>query len=293
MIRFTNHADSVAVAARIAAATFRQGVKITPMAIDNPIDAFEQQYMNEEPQLSRKLAKFMGDVGSKLAFPDGGLALDILMKVADALFDRDSAAQRVLAMWEMVKGEFTNVEKTKASHEDVQRAIQLAIWYDRHERNDQKRERYVKLIGNALRSEQQIDDVTSFIQTIEQLDERDVTVLKVLNKIMNKQGDWRPQANPGGDVMKVHPNTFIQRSQELSVQIALALSQTTEKNLYSREVGYGICNRLQGFGLAHEIQVQSRELPLTNYCFRLSTQGIKLLKLLGEEVPNLEHYFSD
>jgi hypothetical protein len=62
---------------------------------------------------------------------------------------------------------------------------------------------------------------------------------------MNKQGDWKPQPNPGvGDVMKVHPNTFIQRAQELSVQTAIALGQKTEKNTYSREEGYGMCNRL-------------------------------------------------
>jgi hypothetical protein len=196
----------------------------------------------------------------------------------------------VEALWGLFKQEFRHVEATKASHEDVQRSIQLAFVYDRQQRDDKKRERYIRIIGNALRSEDQIKDVTSFVQTIEQLNERDVVVLRVLNKVMNKPGDWRPQANPGGDIFKVHPSTFIQRSQELSVQIALALGQATEKNTYSREVGYGICNRLQGFGLAHEIETQSRELPLTNYCFRPSTYGIKLLKLLGEEVPNFEHY---
>ena len=35
---------------------------------------------------------------------------------------------------------------------------------------------------------------------------------------------------------------------------------------------------------------QTRELPLTNYVFRLSVQGVMLLKLLGEDVPNYEHY---
>jgi hypothetical protein len=62
-------------------------------------------------------------------------------------------------------------------HEDVQMVIQLAIWYDRHERDDAKRERYVKLIGNALRSDDQIQDVSTFVQTIEQLNERDVIML--------------------------------------------------------------------------------------------------------------------
>jgi hypothetical protein len=268
------------------------------MAIDNPIDAFEQQYMQEEPTLPTKLAKVVGDTSFKLAFPEGGLALEILMKVGDALFDRASATERINVLWEMVKGEFSHVDTTKASHEDVQKAIQLAFWYDRHERDDAKRARYVKLIGNALRSETQIQDVATFVQTIEQLNERDLTVLKVLNLVMNKEGDWKPQHSPAenpsvNSVMKVHPSTFIQRSQELAVQVAMALGQRIETNTFSREEGYGVCNRLKGFGLAHEIDAQTRELPLTNYCFRLSTQGIRLLKLLGEDVPNFDCYFKD
>ena len=194
-------------------------------------------------------------------------------------------------MWDLVKGEFAHLEATTASHDDVQRAIQLAFLYDRFERDDTKRERYVRLIGNAVRSNQQVKDVASFIQTIEQLNERDVTVLKVINKVMNKAGDWKQ--TPGmPQVWKLHPSKLIQRAQELSVQIALVLNQKVERNTYTREEGYGICNRLQGFGLVHELE-QTRELPLADYCFRLSVQGVRLLKLLGEEVPNADYYLCD
>jgi hypothetical protein len=259
------------------------------MAIDDPKAAFERQYMQEEEKSPLALTIFTG----KLAFPKAALPLEIFRKVADR-FTRASVEERLQAMWNMLVMETEHLETTKASPEDVQEAIQLAMRRDAEEFNDKKRERYVKLIGNAMRSEEQIQDVATFIQTIERLNERDVIVLKVLNKIMNKEGDWKPQQNPGvGDVMKVHPNTFIQRAQELSVQIALALGQKTEKNTYTREEGYGICNRLQGFGLAHEIEVQPRELPLTNYCFRLAVQGTRLLKLLGELVPNYEYYSKD
>jgi len=261
------------------------------MAIDDPLDAFEQQYMKDNQDLPNKLAKYAGDLGFKLAFPDGGLALEILLKIGDALFDKASAAERVEAMWELIKGEFRHVEATKASHDDVQKAIQLAIWYDRHERDNAKRDRYVRLIGNALRSDDQIQNVASFIQTIEQLNERDVIVLKVINKIMNKEGDCKPKPQPlSQNMWSIHPNTFIQRAQELTLQIAMALGQKTESNMYSREIGYGICNRLQGFGLVHLVETQTRELPLTNYAFRLSIQGILLLKLLGEDVANYKHY---
>jgi len=117
------------------------------MAIDDPKAAFEQQYMQDEQTLPLELAKFAG----KLGFPDGGLAMEILLKVADAVFDRVSTEERLKAMWELFKMEFGHIDTTKASHEDVQRAIQLAFLYDRYERDDKKREHYVKLIGNALR----------------------------------------------------------------------------------------------------------------------------------------------
>jgi len=259
------------------------------VAIDNRLDAFEQQYMQDELSLPNKLAKLSAETGLKLAFPDGGLAVDILLKVVGVLFDRKGSSERFNALFDLIKQEFEHVETTKASHEEVKQAILRAFWYDMHERNDAKRERYVKLIGGALRSEDQIKDVETYIQTIEQLNERDITVLKVINKVMNKNGDWKPQPNPGAAIHKVHPNTFTDRKQELGVQIAMAIGQAIERNDYSREQGYAICNRLQGFGLVHEIE-EIRELPLTNYTFRLSVQGIILLKLLGEDVPNYQHY---
>ena len=257
------------------------------MAIDDPKAAFEQQYMREDERSPLSLTVFTG----KLAFPKAALPLEIFRKVAER-FTRVSVEERLEAMWNMLVLETNHLEVTKASPEDIQEAIQLAMRHDAEEFNDKKRERYVKLIGNALRSETQVQDVATFIQTIEQLGEQDVTVLKVLNRIMNKDGDWKtdPYAAGGNPVTKLHPRILIDRGQELSVQIAIALGQATERNTYTREVGYGICNRLQGFGLAHEINAQQRELPLTNYVFRLSVQGIRLLKLLGEDVPNFKHY---
>jgi hypothetical protein len=261
------------------------------MPIDDPISAFEQQYMKADPSLPNKLAKFAADHGLGLALPDGGLALEILLKVIDNLFNKESGQERLRAMFELFRREFQHVERTKASHEDVQKACQLAVWYDYHERDDAKRARYVKLIGSALTSEERIEDVASFIKTIEQLNERDLTVLRVINKVMNHDGDWKQQSGPPGrSTRKVHPSTFIQRAQEMSMEVALALDQSGANDVVNREEGYGICNRLQGFGLAHEIDVQPRELPLTNYAFRLSTYGIRLLKLIGEDVPNYEFY---
>ena len=224
--------------------------------------------------------------------PDKGLALEFLAKAAEVLFDRVSIAERFKAMWNLFVMEIGHLQKSKASSEDVQQAIQMAFIYDRQQRDDRKRERYLKLVGNALKCEVEIQGITTFIQTIEQLGEQDVAVLKILNKVMNKEGDCKAQPNPGGDIMKVHPNVFTDRAQELAVNVAMALGQKIETNLFNREEGYMVCTRLAGFGLAHELDFQPRELPLTNYAFRLSTRGIILLKLLGETVPNLDKYIN-
>ncbi len=259
------------------------------MAIDDPKAAFEQQYMQEEEKSALGLVAFTG----KLAFPKAALPLEIFRRVANR-FTRPSIEERMQAMWKMLVMETEHLETTKANAEDIAEAMQLAMRRDAEEFNDKKRERYVKLIGNALRNETQIQDVATFIQTLEYLNERDVAVLKALNNVMNKEGDWKAQPNSGvGNIMKLHPSTLISRAQELAVQVAIALGQKIETNTFSREEGYAICNRLQGFGLAHEIDAQHRELPLASYCFRLSTQGIKLLQLLGADVPNFAFYLKD
>jgi hypothetical protein len=49
------------------------------VAIDNPKEAFEQQYMREEEKTPLELTVFTG----KLAFPKAALPLEIFSKVAD------------------------------------------------------------------------------------------------------------------------------------------------------------------------------------------------------------------
>lgn len=258
------------------------------MAIDDPKAAFEQQYMRQDQESPLELALLTGE----LAFPKAALLAEIFLKVKHSL-SRPALEERLGAMWTMLVMETEHLKTTKANAEDIQAAIQLALRRDAEESNNEKRQRYVKLIGNALRSDTQLQDVTTFVQTIERLNERDVTVLKVLNKIMNKENDWKPEPPNIGSVRKLLPTTLTSRAQELAVQIAMALGQKTEGNSFNREEGYTICTRLQGLGLAHEVGASPRDLPLTNYSFRLSAQGIRLLKLLGEHVPNFDNYFSD
>ncbi len=255
------------------------------MAIDDPKAAFEQRYMGEEEKSLLELTVFAG----KLALPKAAMPLEIFKKVAQR-FTKVSVEERLQATWNYLVMETEHLENTKASVEDAAQAAQMILRRDAEEFNDAKRERYLKVFGNALRTKDEINSIVSYIESIQQLTERDFLALQVINKVMNKQGDWKKTGDSVlGYIEKLHPSTLIGRVQELANQIAVALGQATEKNTYNREEGYAICNRLQGFGLAHEME-QTRELPLTNYVFRLSVQGATLLKLLGEDVPNYEHY---
>ena len=255
------------------------------MAIDDPRAKFREQYFADEEKSPLALSLFVG----KVAFPKAAIPLEIFGKVVGR-FTRPSVGERLKETYNMMVKEIEHVEATKVGVDDMAEAIQSILRRDAEEFNDKKRERYVKLVGNAFRSKEQINDIASFVETVEQLNERDLTVLRVVNRIMNKEGDWKAQHDPVvGTISKLHPTVLISRSQELSVAVALALEQKTERNTFSREEGYGICNRLLGFGLLHELQT-TRELPLVNYCFRLSVQGVRLLGLLGEEVPNASLY---
>ena len=133
-----------------------------------------------------------------------------------------------------------------------------------------------------------------FVHTIEHLTERDLIVLKIINEVMNRKDDWKPQhdsANPAAPIMKLHHSNIISRAQEFARRVAMALGQPVEKNLYNRDVGFEICARLEGFGLAHQLSPMT-ELPVTDYAYRLSGRGATLLMLLGEGVPNAHHYTS-
>lgn len=247
------------------------------MAIDNPFDAIEKAYPEKQAYLPEDLAVF----AAKCVLPE--FVMDALGTVFERL-DRNLQTERAKATTKLLMDELKDLKEKKVSKEeldDFKEAVQLAIRHDVQEFNDNKRDRYVKIIGNAPREAKQIHDLASFIQDVEQLGERDFVALKVLNKVMKKAAD------PKRDI---HPNDFIQRRQELAVQLAQALGGQIQGPSFNREEGHDACNRLQGFGLAHEIEVAPRQVPVGDYCFRLSRRGLMLLKLIGEEVPNADKY---
>lgn len=154
--------------------------------------------------------------------------------------DRNAQEERAQAIFKAIIDELKDLKDKKINKEEldtVKEAMQLAVRYDVQEFNDKKRDRYVKIIGSALRSDKQIDDLASFIQDVEQLGERDFIALKVLNRVMNQ---------PRLEGRDIHPNEFTNRRQELGLQMAEAFGDEHVAPNFSREQGYDACNRLPG-----------------------------------------------
>ena len=262
------------------------------MAIDNVYDAIDKQYSKGDG-ITSGIMKVLdaGKALGKISPPIYGFFAFLNSMSAKARQERAEAFVSQLVE-DMVKVQDA-MEKMRTDISEVQSATRLSLEYDTEEFDDKKRGRYLAVITSSITSETRINGLVSFIQDVEKLGERDLIGLKVLNQIMNKNGDWKEQASPSyANPPKLHPNTFIQRAQELSLQMAMALTgKDGAGNTFSREEGLQICLRLQGFGLAEMISVSAREVPISNYAARLTTRGMMLLKLLGEDVPNWKQYF--
>jgi hypothetical protein len=277
-----------------------------PMAIDDPFEAVEKQYPRDENRVPKIVADFSGGALTlaslasvpHLAVPIAALNACKRLLHGDDWRKRTEETQAILVeRFRALEPEYERLDKEqkqlRVDVADLQSSIQLGVVNDGASFDDRKRERFIATITNATVSETRVSDLVSFIQDIDQLNEADIAGLKALNRTMNKPGDWNNvQPNQPG----LHPNTFLQRSQELAVQMAQALGRTgktTNGNDFSREEGLGVCLRLQGFGLAQVLPHETRSVPRTNYCARPTPRGLMLLRLLGEDVPNWDRYFDE
>jgi len=261
------------------------------MAIDSPVDAVEKQFP-EHSDTRLDLVLSAGELTLPFATP-----LLEFVKLITGHFSSSGREERMRAFLALLRDQEklldtlgNRYDKLQVRVEELAEALEVAAWADANAPNDSKRDRYLKILGNAARSEDRIQDLAAFIHDVEVLGEEDIEVLKVLNLVMNKPSDTA-LATHG----KFHPSHFIQRREELALQIAQALGQPTysPNNAipFSHEEGYSICARLQGFGLAHEVQLSAREVPVGDYCFRPSKRGLMLLRLIGEAVPHWHNYF--
>jgi len=266
------------------------------MAIDNVYDAIDKQNPEESDGVVSSITRaFDGAKTLGIPIPEPIIAF---FSVLDSM-SREAREQRGIAFIRQLVEDMQKVQgdvaKMRTDINEIQSAMRLSIQYDVDEFNDVKRARYISAIAVSISNQTKVHDLATYIQDIEKLGERDITGLGVLNRIMNRESDWKDAPSPAiFNPPRLHPNTFIHRAAELSAAMTEALAGKSAGSLgqaFSREDGLQICYRLQGFGLAEVIEVSSREVPISNYCARPTSRGLMLLKLIGQPVPNWNRYF--
>src|ERR1700721_4060246 len=120
------------------------------MAIDNPLDAYEKQYPKPEFDPLTLTASITKHILVASAITQ---AIDTVRNALTGV----SMNERLHAMWEVLRLSFegleTRTDKTGVDLEEFKASIRIAFARDALEQSDKKRERYVKILGNAIVSD--------------------------------------------------------------------------------------------------------------------------------------------
>jgi hypothetical protein len=256
------------------------GILAKQMAIDDSFDAVESQYPEPKRELSQELARVVGGLafpGSSVLFEALGIAIRHFsteekfaraMAFIHALIDRVRAIENREAASQ--KGEVTAHIKV----EELAEAIQLACYRDTESFNDTKRDRFLTVLANA--SYAPVDGLVAFIQDIERLNEADVAAMRLLYEVFPQRWDLI------GNNEQIHPNDYIQKADTLlDKAVPIEAGQPAPPSRpQNYEDFYATCGRLAGFGLAIEVQMPHRMVPIGKFVFRPSSRGLKFLDLL-------------
>jgi hypothetical protein len=110
-------------------------------------------------------------------------------------------------------------------------------------------------------------DASALIRDVAQLSAMD---LKILGRLKSVYGDLFP---PYPSLSYMDPNPFTEKIQDF--KDAITASGLTIEEFQS------VCDRLRGFGLAAEVLRNVSRMAPSDYCYRPTRRGLKLLKLLG------------
>jgi hypothetical protein len=113
-------------------------------------------------------------------------------------------------------------------------------------------------------------DANALIRDVAQLSAMDLRVLAVLKRVYGVLFPPYPS--------HMDPNAFTEKFQDFKDAIA-------GSGLIIEEF-QSVCDRLRGFGLAVEVLRNVSRMARSDYCYRPTRRGLKLLKLLGSSLPS-------
>ena len=234
------------------------------MPIDEPYDAIEKQYLDESNPVLKKLLELAGKF-------DRGFALFNLL---GAWFSPDVMMAKIQALLEQLIIDIRRHEAMLGKSFDTTdifeapgfaEAVVTAMDESVRTADEKKIKRYAMVLSSGMTSGPLTnwEEVAAYIRDLSRLTDADIAILRILHD---------SQARIFQDPSQItNPNNFTEKMPELLK--AVDESKIPHDDFYAR------CARLNGFGLALEVQRSNRYAP-GEHCFRMTGRGYELMKML-------------
>jgi hypothetical protein len=247
-----------------------------PGRIDDPVDAARAAW-TEEPE------NVMGETALSILsafFPPAAAYKAVKDQFSnDARFRRiqyffDALAVKINALELRIGGQAEPSQTVRATIDSTEfkEAIAVALEETVRTPNTEKAEQFSSILVGSL-DPNIIEDspakASSLIRDVAQLDKTDLLVLGILRRVY---GHLFPPTPSYQD-----PNAFTEQFQDFKDAV-------TGSGILTEEF-QSVCERLRGFGLAAEVLRNPSRMSPSDYCYRPTRRGLKLLTLLGQASP--------
>jgi hypothetical protein len=236
------------------------------MAIDNKYEAIDKQHIDGDNPYFKPMMEILGKV----------VPLVGILYVIQKQFSPDAAMARIKALVEELVADIQQHEEKIGKIEDLQSKINspevaetvlVTINETIRTTNIEKIKRFAAILGYSLTKKKNInwDDASAYIRDIAQLGESDIEVLKILYSIQKDLfiGKHLPR----------DPNSYTAKNNEVL--------ELADQSGIPRDEFYSRCSRLNGFGLAIEVQRNEGRVAPSDHCFRLTTRGRELVSIIS------------
>jgi hypothetical protein len=196
-----------------------------------------------------------------------------IVSFVNAIRDQYSQAkinERIDVLVEAVNSK-TNATDAKVESPQFAEAIRLAIEETWRTTDMKKVKRFGAILGNSAVPNDNPDaplDAVDFIRAVAQLDDRDIKALRTL-------------CPPSAYSMSTSRNYSNLDDSNPVAQFGADAARMADEAKLARDDFYSSCKRLEGFGLAIELPRNPSRTAPSDYSFRLTHRGERLITLLG------------
>ena len=229
--------------------------------IDDPLEAIDKQYEDKKDQIFDKIWRAAAELE-----PFG------VVNALKVLFSKEATTARFEAFIQQLILEVRRLEnegrllREKVESSEFQETIIAGMNETARTIDIEKIKRFAIIVGSSLDSKRKAkswDDAAAYIRDISQLGDRDIQALQILYSV---QKDLFVGKVP------LDPNSYTEKNSEV-------LKLAHESGI-PRDEFYSRCGRLNGFGLAIEVQRNDVRVSPSDHCFRLTTRGRELVSII-------------